>query len=798
MGAVVARLRAALRGRRWSALAVVLLIAVAGGAVLTAVAGARRTASAYPRMLEDSNTYDVLVNPSVTADFDAIEALPQVEDAARVYGMFAVPSGPDGGPDFSNPLLPVASDGRWGYDVGRPVNLEGRLPRRDRADEVAISTPGAETLGIAVGDRLPVLAFAGEEAPPEEIDAHVVGVGLFPMDALQEEGDRLTSPVVLFTPAFRTEFGGPAATFTALTASLRGGPEERSDFAAAAQSLTEGQLFLQFQAETADKAQRSLRPYVASLALFAAATAVASVLVVGQALTRHLLADASSIPTLLAMGMTRGQLIGGTVLHAAVLGSAGVLGAVVLAVALSPVLPVGPARDVDPDVGLHADAAVLGLGVAGVLALVAVWAAVVGWRSIRAAGAPAPPLRRSRLAEVLGRLGAPAPAAAGVRMAIEPGRGATSVPVRTTLLGAISGLAALVAAVTFGAGLDHLLATPRLYGWDWDAAVVAGTGDPIPDALVDRVRDSSTVAAATEGGYGQVDVDGVSVAAVGLGRDGPPAVHPTLIEGRPAASHDEVVLGTTTLDRIGRRVGDHVDVTVAGTEVRARVVGRAVFPKFAAYPGSDRTGLGVGAGLTVEGLHRLIPDAGLGFVAVRFAPGTEPDLGLAQLHDALGPPPTDIALEGPHVAAASASRPDDLVGYDRVNSTPLVLAGLLAVLAVATTAHGLLTATRRRRRDLGLLKAIGFTRRQVSAAVAWQATTVAAVALLVGLPLGVAAGRWLWSLLADRLGTVAEPVTPTLAVVLAVPATLVLLNLVAAVPGRSAGAVPAATVLRAE
>jgi hypothetical protein len=227
------------------------------------------------------------------------------------------------------------------------------------------------------------------------------------------------------------------------------------------------------------------------------------------------------------------------------------------------------------------------------------------------------------------------------------------------------------------------------------------------------------------------------------------------------------------------------------------VVGRAVFPKFAAYPGSDRTGLGVGAILTVDGLHRLIPDAGLGFVAVRFVPGADRAGALAQLHDALGPPPSDIAIEGPHVAAV-ASRPDDLVGYDRVNTTPLVLAGLLALLAIATTAHGLLTATRRRRRDLGLLKAIGFTRRQVSATVAWQATTVAVVALIVGLPLGVAAGRGLWTLLAHRLGIPAEPVTPALAVLVAVPATVVLLNLVAAAPGRRAGAVPAATALRTE
>jgi hypothetical protein len=684
--------------------------------------------------------------------------------------------------------------------VGRPVNLEGRLPRRDRHDEVAISTPGAETLGIHVGDELPLLAFSGEQdAPPVAVDAVVTGVGLFPIDALQQEGDPLTAPVLLFTPAFDERFGGEKATFTGTNVRLRGGPDARSEFVAAAEDLTGGQLFFQFQDQATDKAQRSLRPYVGALSLFAAATGAAALLVVGQALTRHLLADAPSLPTLAAVGMTRRQLIGGTVFHAALLGFVGAVAAVALAVALSPLFPVGPARGVDPDVGLHADATVLVLGAGAVVALAAICGAAVGVRSVLAAGRPVPALGRSRLGQLLARLGAPAPATAGVRMAVEAGRGATFVPVRTTLLGAAAGLTALIAAVTFGAGLDHLLSSPRLYGWDWDVLVRADVEDPEGmDALLRRTPEIVDVAGLAEGAYGQLDAEGTSVAAVGLGRDDAPTVHPPLLEGRPAARSDEVVLGTTTLDRLDRRVGDDVRLAVGDRVVRARIVGRTVFPKFAAYPGSDRTGLGVGAAMTVEGLHRLIPEAGTGFALVRFSPGTSRSEAVAAMRDAAIAVPADDPSIGPPRVAVRPDRPDDLSGYDRVNTTPLVLAGLLALLAIGTTAHGILTATRRRRRDLGLMKAIGFTRRQVSAAVAWQATTVAVVALLVGLPLGVAAGRWLWSLLAGRLGIPSEPVTPVLAVLLAVPATLILLNLVAAIPGRHAGSVPAATVLRAE
>jgi ABC-type lipoprotein release transport system permease subunit len=61
--------------------------------------------------------------------------------------------------------------------------------------------------------------------------------------------------------------------------------------------------------------------------------------------------------------------------------------------------------------------------------------------------------------------------------------------------------------------------------------------------------------------------------------------------------------------------------------------------------------------------------------------------------------------------------------------------------------HTLVTSVRRRR-DLAMLKTLGFVRGQVVAAMVWQATTFAVVALALGRPLGLAAGRWPWELTA--------------------------------------------------
>jgi len=127
-----------------------------------------------------------------------------------------------------------------------------------------------------------------------------------------------------------------------------------------------------------------------------------------------------------------------------------------------------------------------------------------------------------------------------------------------------------------------------------------------------------------------------------------------------------------------------------------------------------------------------------------------------------------------------------------------VLGAVLAMLAVATIAHVLLTSVRRRRRDLAVLKTLGFTRAQVLRLVTWQATALATTALIAGLPLGALAGRLAWAFFANAAGVAPQPDVPMPLILLAIPVTLVLASLIAAGPGWAAARVHPAVALRTE
>ena len=173
---------------------------------------------------------------------------------------------------------------------------------------------------------------------------------------------------------------------------------------------------------------------------------------------------------------------------------------------------------------------------------------------------------------------------------------------------------------------------------------------------------------------------------------------------------------------------------------------------------------------------------------------------------------TDTATEGTALLAAAAKkgcpygsctvtadqRPGDIRNYAAIRDTPLTLAAVLGVLAVGTLAHVLLTGVRRRRRDLAVLKTLGFTRWEVLRTVAWEASALAAAALVVGIPLGVIAGRLAWALFADATGIASQATVNVPLVLLTIPATLLLANVIAAWPGWAAARLRPAQVLRTE
>ena len=117
---------------------------------------------------------------------------------------------------------------------------------------------------------------------------------------------------------------------------------------------------------------------------------------------------------------------------------------------------------------------------------------------------------------------------------------------------------------------------------------------------------------------------------------------------------------------------------------------------------------------------------------------------------------------------------------------------------MATLAHLLVTSIRRRRRDLAVLKTLGFSSGQVRTTVAWQATTLGLLAAVIGIPVGIACGRWVWIVFAHQLGIVPRPAVPFLTFSVLAALTLVVANVVAILPGRAAARVQPAPVLRSE
>jgi FtsX-like permease family len=266
------------------------------------------------------------------------------------------------------------------------------------------------------------------------------------------------------------------------------------------------------------------------------------------------------------------------------------------------------------------------------------------------------------------------------------------------------------------------------------------------------------------------------------------SVHPTVVQGRWPASSSEIAVGATTLRAIGAAVGSTISVSAGHRTTHLRVVGRVVLPDF-----GFGSALGKGAGLTLDGLRRLVPGAQATAYGFDFRPGTDVPAEIRHLNREL---PGSASSTGSAVLSPRIG--DQLDNLSKIQGLLLAMTGLIALTALAALTNLLVTSVRRRRRDLAILKTLGFVRRQVRSTVAWQASCVAAVSLVIGVPIGLAAGRWAWDAFANNVGVVPEPAIPLVAALLVVPITIVAANLAAALPARAAGRVLSASVLRTE
>ena len=804
MTALVLRLRSEARSRWHVWLGLALLLAIAGGAATAAAAGARRTQTAYPRFYVAQKGFDVFTggfpdNIDPERAMATIERLPAVKEWARSDVVAGAGFLPDGN-ELTIPQLAAVTDlqGKAGIEINRFKVLSGRLFDLGAPDEALVDFGVAERYRLKVGSVIrlvvgnPFGPHGGVVPRPKVASVRVVGIvaspGNFPAVGISS-----LFTVIYTTPAFaRANHVIPNPPDASLIIRLRGGSAGLGTFLREKRAAGLGDVDIPVveKVQTAG-IQRSMRFETQALWAMAALIAVTALAVLGQALARQSHLESGEFPTLRSVGVSRHQLFGLGVARASIIGLVAAAASIPVAILLSPLTPIGLARVAEPSPGIRIDVPALFLGAAAIMLLtvaVTILPAHAAARSaVRFSGQQAGGEHPSALAGALARTWSSPAGSAGLSMALEPGRGRDAVPVRSAVLGSAIGIAALAASLLFASSLRHVLGTPRLSGFTWDALVADQENPP---QTANALRADRRVAGFSRGGYATVRIGGISLFALVTNGSGP--AHPIISEGRAPVSAGEIALGVNTLRSAHKAIGDTIEVSLDTADnppppVRMRIVGTVIVPP--APFGVSRPGEGVA--LSYAGWAHVDPTAtqqasGAPFL-VTFRSGVSEEAGIAAMR-----------RDSPTAFIVPAERPGDVSSLQRIASVPVLLAVLLALMAMGVLAHTLITSIRRRRRDLAVLKTLGFQRLQLAGVVAWQATVLAVAALLVGLPVGVAVGRWTWTVFANQLGILPDPVIPVGSVLVAFPAALVLANLIAALPGRSAARTQAALVLRSE
>jgi hypothetical protein len=785
--------------RRWrSVVALSLLVGAIGALVLATAAGARRSDTALPRFNAYSRSSDVEISigTPTASQLATFRRTPGIEAIALAHGFSLVADNNEG------IALGVPVDNALGNLVDRARVIQGRNANPDAPDEATVGESLAAEMHLRVNSPLPVVSYTpaqitaalnnkdpgGPEGPP--VTLRVVGIVRRPLDL----GVRAAQGgIVLLTPAFTAKYEHRIGRWTdTVRVKTRAGAADVPRVVAAARKLWGTAPTFQVQPlgiET-EGANKAIDVLTSALWIFALVGALAGSVAVVIVLIRDVSRVSTEQPTLRGLGLTRGQRVAAAGARSLFVAGAGAGLAVVGAVAVSPLFPVGIARRADPDVGWHADWLVLGFGMILIAVVVVVVALFGAWRATRAPAADrlvAARRRTSPVVETAARAGLPPTVTNGLRMALQAGRGESSVPVRSAFAGAVVGVAGITAVLMFAASLSHLVATPRLAGWRWD--LKTEVGDHPHSLCVDGYdygfAGSRGVAAVGEACTRDIEVNGHPLSAWGF-HSLRGTVTPEIVAGRAPRSADEVALGKVTLDAVHKHIGDTVTAHGEKASHTFVIVGQVVLPSMSS---EELQPLADGAAFTVGGFAHIIAEGAneTHFLLVQSAPSSN----RAELAREMKAIPRSQNFGTPTTAV-------EINRLQQINWFPAILALLLGALALVAVGHALVTSVRRRRGEVALLKTIGFDRRQVGATVAWQATTVGVIGLVVGIPIGLLLGREVWSRVAGALGVASVVTVPLLLVGVTIVTVLVLLNLLAFFPARTAARTRPAVALRTE
>ena len=715
--------------RHWRALiAAGVLLGVGFGLCLSSLAAARRTASAYHRILVAADAPDAAVALGQPPEHSerSLQSIKGIT-AQRIYaGFLGTANGVDRA--LTTALIAPIHDR---FPLELPKLRAGRLPHGDAPDEAIVSSSVARRGGLEVGQPLHFRFFTPTSSKSAEVDITIVGIGTMPAEAVVDETTAVG--VFVFTRAFY-EAHRDLTVYAVSNVDLAPGFDARRDLAGKIGAL--GDELQSARVQEQQSVNDALRPLLIVLVALGVLAFVATAVAAAQVVQRNRDRVLSDDVRLRTMGMTRGQIRTVELLSAGLVALVAVVVAVLATLLSSPAAPIGPLHDLDPAQGFAIDGAVAATGAVVIIATVLLL--TLAFSSVRTRARRPASHRTPWVNSVPGS----AATAAGLSLALRTdGRRTAWRAVGATTAAAV--VLALCAA--FVSSAIALTDTPARYGFDADLLALNAYGDQSPAALHQAFGASGDVVAATGFTSGSFLVKGRAVPGLAATRV-KGELTPTMLRGRGPRSDDEIVVGQDTIDSIGAELGDRVPVqilTASGTgvqptaaPVRLRVVGIATFPPVNQV-GTDMPRLGTGALVSRSAFLRMHGNATNEpeFTVVRLVGGVDPAAVIARnadgFHDATQSTTTWF----------TGTKPAELRQLDAAMPylSGALVVGFLILLAVI--AHALWARSRTNRHDLAVLRVIGCTRRQLDTVTAWQVTPLALGAVLIGIPIGVALGR---------------------------------------------------------
>lgn len=782
--------------RRWLGLiGLGLLAGIVGGVATAAVGGIRRSSTALDRLIEATGLPPLQLSSATMTELpskylDALRSLPEVERVARA-SLFV------GREEADENWWSVRA---FAEEQGTPTMVSGRRFATASAEEVIVSVNTARLFDLSIGDPVVIDFYTRTQledisrdtwAEPEgpEPRLRIVGIYRDPLDAARSG----TGTSIMAGPAFFAAYGGDAGVQSYLVEPVGGtagaaSAIERLNAAfdwPVGSSPPRSEEWLEVSRDAEEQSQAVI---AMGLGAFAAVALAAGVVAHGQSLRRWLYRLEGDQAALSAMGATRAdrRLILSIALAPHVLIAVPI--ATALAYVLSPLFPFGVLRDIEPQPGRLADGALLVAG--GMLvALVSSALTVAAASSVVAGGRSRRPARGAvGVVAAAERAGAPVALTVGSRFALRPGSARLALPVTTALAASVLAVAGVVAASVFTSSLDRLADEPGRYGNGWDLSlelVATPAGDRALAKLVDD-PDIESVDRLTEFNEGTT-VDGVPAGAT-IVETVKGSLQLQLSSGRAPAGPQEIVLGPKLLADLDKEIGDSVEVVgPPGTPVDFVVVGTAL------STAAESPAFNAEAYFDDDVVDEVKPSDMVGstflMAQVRFAEGVDEVVAAREIDELY---PYSLMNE------SYPRPPPEVANLAQLAMLPRALAAFLALVGMAALVHALRVGVRSRRHDLGILLALGFTRLQAGLTIVAMTTTIVGIGVVIGLPLGLVVGASGWRLVAERVFVAPDNLAPVVIIVAIAAVAVVVANLTALLPARSAARLAPIEALRAE